>query len=132
MNPLLAALPMFLLSLAPYLAPPLIAFLTLLVTQAMAKLPANERDMVAQVVQTSVHATEQFASDQMNSVGKKQMATDFVEKELAYYKINVPDAMVSAMIEEWVSRLNMAADAKPTIVLPPTAGIQLNPVKGGN
>jgi hypothetical protein len=120
---------MSLLSLAPYLVPPMVALLTLMVSRSLAKLPVNERALVSQIAQTSVHATEQYASDQMSSPGKKEMATKFVEEELANYKIVVPDVTVSNLIEQWVSQLNMAADAKPTIVIPPTQGVHLNPVK---
>lgn len=92
----------FLLALAPYLAPPIIAALVVLVQSAIAKLPANKRDFAANVVNTVVAAVDQMASDQLNGPGKKQMALELVEKELKAFGMQVPESTVNALIEEAV------------------------------
>src|SRR5258708_5279647 len=72
----------FLLALAPYLAPPIIAALVVLVKSAIDKLPANKRPFVANVVKTTVAAVEKMAADQLNGPGKKQMAVEMVDAQL--------------------------------------------------
>lgn len=94
-----------LLALAPYLVPPLVAVLSVLVKNAFSKLPANQRDLIKQVAQTAVVATEQTASQALNGPGKKQLAVDFVETELSHWGIKAPSGLVSTLIEEAVAAL---------------------------
>ena len=95
-----------LLALAPYLVPPIVAILGYLIMNALAKLPAGQRTFIQGIVTTAVSAVEQEAGGNLNSAGKKQLAVEFVEKELALWHINIPASVVSTMIEEAVLELN--------------------------
>lgn len=89
----------------PVLLPPLIGVIVVFVKAQIAKLPPNARDFVQQVVSTAVLTVEQTASDQLNNVGKKQLAIKTVMEELAHWKTSVPESIVSNLIEEAVSFL---------------------------
>ncbi len=92
----------FLLALAPYLAPPIIAALVVLVKSAIDKLPANKRPFVANVVKTTVAAVEKMAADQLNGPGKKQMAVEMIDAQLKHFGMEVPLPVTNALIEEAV------------------------------
>jgi hypothetical protein len=118
----LTALVTVLLTLAPYLVPPLIALLALLVSRATANLPTTTRPLVVAAVADAVHATEQVASDALNSAGKKQTAVDMVEAQLDHLGIKVPSGVVSTLIESAVNQMN--ADLKPAPT-PPVMGMKI-------
>lgn len=103
-----------LIALAPYVVPVLVALLTPIVTYAvntiLSKLPINQRAIVSAAVHTGVTAAEQMADATLNGPGKKQMALELIEKQLATWHIAVPSSVVNAMVEEAVYTL------KPTHV----------------
>jgi hypothetical protein len=109
----LTALVTVLLTLAPYLVPPLIALLALMVTRLTAKLPVTTRPLVEAAVSSAVQATEQVASDALNSAGKKQMAVEMVQTQLDHYGIKVPSSVVSTLIEAAVNGINKDLKAAP-------------------
>lgn len=94
-----------LLALAPYLVPVLVSVLTVVVKAALDRLPASKRAFVKGIVHTAVVAVEQLADATLNGAGKKQMAAEFVQRELAHYHISVPASVISALIEEAVAAL---------------------------
>lgn len=100
-----------LLALAPYLVPVLASVLVFLVKSAIEKLPVNQRFFVQSIVDTAVRATEQTASSVLTGSGKKQVAVEMVEAELAHWHINIPSSVVSALIEEAVSALPHSSQA---------------------
>jgi LL-H family phage holin len=104
-----------LLALAPYIVPPLVAGLVYVVNGAIAKTPVNVRSVVADVAHTAVAATEMTASSQLNGAGKKQVATELIEKQLSTMGVKVDNATISALIEQAV----LALKANP-ITLNPT------------
>lgn len=89
----------------PILLPPLVGAVIFFVNAQLSKLPANQRVFVQQIVGSSVAAVEQSASGQLNDVGKKQLAIQFVEAELKHWNINIPESIVSSLIEEAVAFL---------------------------
>lgn len=105
---------------SPYLFPPLVAGCSYLVVQAIHRLPANQRPVVESIVRSSVSATAQMASDQLNNAGKRQLASELISKQLDHYGIKVPDAEVNALVEEAVGALKLAqSSAVVPIPLPP-------------
>ncbi len=113
----------FLLAMAPYIVPLIIAVLTYFVQAGIAKLPAKNRDLVISVVRSSVAAAEQMASDSLNGAGKKQIAVELIEKQFAAMHINIPQATVNAILEEAVLDLNLAKKAAPVTVPLPSSKV---------
>jgi len=114
----------FLLALAPYLAPPIIAALVVLVKSAIDKLPANKRPFVADIVKTTVAAVEKMAADQLNGPGKKQMAIELVDAQLKHFGMEVPLPVTNALIEEAVLLLKMPS---VVVVHPAPVAVDVSP-----
>lgn len=107
-----------LLALAPYVGPPLAALEIYLVKKAIDSLPANKRNLILPVVRTAVTAASQMASDNLNGPGKRQIALELIEKELAHYNISIPSSVLNGMIEEAVKALKIAEGAAAVTAVP--------------
>lgn len=90
-----------LLALAPYLLPPLLAFIGLEAKKAWDKLPTNQRALLSNVVGTAVTAVQQTMPDAGN-VTKKSRAIELVLAQLAHLGLNVPAPVLDQLIEEAV------------------------------
>ena len=106
---------MWLIAAAPIYMPILIAVVSALYKLWVSKLPANQRPIVQAIVHTGVTTAAQVASDELNGTGKKELATQTIEQELAHWNIKVPESVISAMIEETVAELPKTA---PATILP--------------
>ena len=95
-----------LLSLAPYVVPPILAVLTYLVKSYIDKLPVNQRSFLSGIISSAVNAVEQEAGSDVSGTSKKQLATEFIEAELAHWKINVPASLISILIEDAVRQMH--------------------------
>jgi hypothetical protein len=93
-------------ALAPYIVPVLIAVLSVVVKAAFDQLPANLHGQVLRVAHTAVQAVEQVASETLSGPGKKQLAIEMVMRQLAAMHINVPEPVISDVIESAVYALN--------------------------
>lgn len=110
----------WLIAAAPVYMPILIFLLTTLYQQWLSKLPANQRPVVQGAVSTAVAAVEQTASDVLNGPGKKQLAIEAVQSELAHWNIKVPQTVISAMIEEAVAAMNAVPAPAPAVAVEST------------
>lgn len=81
-----------LLAVAPYVVPEIVAFLVYSVKKAMGQLPASSQPLVQAAVKSGVAAAEQTASGYLNAPGKKQLAVELIEKQLAALHIRVPSS----------------------------------------
>jgi hypothetical protein len=100
-----------LLALAPYVVPPIAALLFVAARSMIEKLPAQQRALVAGIVQSSVAAIEQTATSTSNGPAKKQLAVELIGKQLAAFHINVAPAVVESLLEEAVMAINAAKGA---------------------
>ena len=105
----------WLIAAAPIYMPILIAVVAALYKQWVSRLPANQRPVVQAIVHTGVSNAEQVASAELNGPGKKELAIEIIEQELAHWNLSVPSSVISAMIEETVSELPKTA---PATILP--------------
>lgn len=115
-----------LLVAAPIVLPGFFAFLVVLVRKSFAKLPENARPVVSAIASTAVANVEQIAAGMLNGPGKKEQAMEAASRELAHWGINVPPAVVSALIEEAVAALpghilDPVPPLPPVLALDPTS-----------
>lgn len=89
----------------------LIAALAVLVKAAFERMPTNAQPVLKAMATTAVSATEQLASAELNGPGKKEMAIEFMEKQLAHFHMDVPTPVISAVIEEAVREMNLTDSA---------------------
>jgi Bacteriophage holin of superfamily 6 (Holin_LLH) len=103
-------------ALAPYLVPVIIAVLGVLVKNAIDHLPVNVQPKVYDAVHSAVAAVEQVANQQLSGPGKKQLAIEYVQKQLDAMHINVPEPVLSTLIEEAVYGLHQSQASQPQAV----------------
>lgn len=108
-----------LLSLAPYLVPVVLAYVTILARKAFEAMPSNQREFVRSIVSTAVNAVEQQTKlGDFSPAQKQALALRFIHDALDHFHVSVPDSVLSPMLEEAVLVLNMAQgkdnQAQPT------------------
>jgi Bacteriophage holin of superfamily 6 (Holin_LLH) len=111
-------------ALAPYIVPVILAVLGVLVKNAIDHAPTNVRPVVIDAVHSAVAAVEQVASQQLSGPGKKQLAIEYVQKQLDAMHINVPEPVISALIESAVYELNLLKPAPVSAPVPSVPAAQ--------
>ena len=110
-----------LLALAPYLVPPLVGAITVLVKSAFEKMPANQQALAKSVVQSVVLGLEQNPGIlPYNGPAKKQIAIEAASAILNKYGIKADPVLLNSLIEETVFAINSAKSPAPT---PPVTAI---------
>jgi hypothetical protein len=112
----LSPLSAFIIAAVPYFVPVLLAGLVYITKRFIDKLPIQARPVVAAVVSTNVAAVEKLASNTLAGPGKKDMAIDMINAELAHLGLKVPPAVISSLIEEAVLLLPKPAPVQ--VMLP--------------
>lgn len=115
-----------LLSLAPYLMPVILAFLTVAVRSAFERMPSKQRTTLESVVNTAVFAVEQkTALGSYTSEQKKSLAMSFIHAANDQFGFKIPDTVIEPMLEEAVLVLNLARGKQVAAIKAP------GPVTGG-
>lgn len=89
-----------LLALAPYVAPPLIGAVAVLVRAAYEKMPSSKQALAQQVVGAVVAGVQQQAT--ANGAIKKQMAVETASSILDSYGVKVSPALINTLVESTV------------------------------
>lgn len=115
------------LLLVPILLPPIISLSMVLYQHLIQGLPQRKQALVQQIVNAVVPAVEQGTAKALDGPGKKQAAMQMATVMLKSLHINVPQDMISCMIEAAVYTLNQGKNMARTIpaaaAAPTTAGI---------
>lgn len=107
-----------LISLVTLLFPIVCSLAASLYKRLLESLPSNKRTLVQDAVDSSVRAVEQMYNgmSEASPADKKAKAVEIVSSALKDLHINIPSAVVDALIEESVFYLNQQTDKTSTQV----------------
>lgn len=103
-----------LLALAPYIAPPIVGAIAVLVKSAYEKMPASKQALATNVVYAVVSGLEQNSGLlAVNGPAKKQMALETAANILDHYGVKVSTDTLNSLIESCVYAINQSKAVTP-------------------
>jgi LL-H family phage holin len=114
--------PDLILAVAAFVLPFVWHAAQVLATQQIARLPANARPLVQEIVASGVHFVEQAFSE-LKGADKKVQAEEVIQRMLKDHKLSASPDEISVLIEEAVFLMNGAKSPDPA---PAPVGFQPN------